>query len=65
MNGARPKQAELSKDTDMSKTEETRSTIQAMVDGLTDHRIAALGVFFRHGFNCQGTTGCETKNSSK
>ena len=32
MNGARPEQAELSKDTDMSKTAETCAVIEGMVD---------------------------------
>jgi cytochrome c553 len=49
MNGARPEQAELSKDTDMSKTAETRSVIEGMVDGLNDHRIADIGEFFSQG----------------
>ena len=39
MTGSRPKQAALSRDTDMSKTDDTRNVIEAMVDGLNDHRI--------------------------
>ena len=35
----RPEQAALSRDTDMSKTAETRAVINGMVDGLNDHRI--------------------------
>ena len=31
MSGARPEQAVLSRDTDMSKTEETRAVIEGMV----------------------------------
>ena len=34
MKGERPQQAALSRDTDMSKTAETRAVIEAMVDGL-------------------------------
>ncbi|CCN80618.1 conserved hypothetical protein [Vibrio nigripulchritudo SFn27] len=37
MKGSRPQQAELSRDTDMSKTDETRAVIEGMVDGLNDH----------------------------
>ncbi len=65
MNGARPEQAELSKDTDMSKTAETRSVIEGMVDGLNDHRIADIGEFFSHGFSWMGNTGCGTKKGLK
>ena len=65
MNGARPEQAELSKDTDMSKTAETRSVIEGMVDGLNDHRIADIGEFFSHGFSWMGNKGCGTKKGLK
>ena len=43
MKGSRPEQAVLSRDTDMSKTEDTRRVIETMVDGLNDHRIADIG----------------------
>ncbi|MEO1307975.1 MAG: polyketide cyclase, partial [Pseudomonadota bacterium] len=36
MKGARPEQAVLSRETDMTKTAETRNVIEAMVDGLND-----------------------------
>ena len=65
MSGLRPKQAELSINTDMSKTEETRSVIEGMVDGLNDHRIADIGEFFSHGFSWMGNTGCGTKKGLK
>ncbi|MDB4149473.1 ester cyclase, partial [Amylibacter sp.] len=65
MSGLRPKQAELSINTDMSKTEETRSVIEGMVDGLNDHRIADIGEFFSQGFNWMGNTGCGTKKGLK
>ena len=50
MKGSRPEQAVLTKDTDMSKTEETRAVIEGMVDGLNDHRIVDIGEFFSEGF---------------
>ena len=61
MNGARPEQAELSKDTDMSKTAETRAVIEGMVDGLNDHRIADIAEFFSPGFSWMGNIGCGSK----
>ena len=42
MKGWRPEQATLRRETDMSKTDETRAVIEAMVDGLNDHRIASV-----------------------
>ena len=36
----------LSRDTDLSKTDATRSIIEDMVDGLNDHRIDDIGQFF-------------------
>ena len=48
MNGARPEQAELSKDTDMSKTAETRSVIEGMVDGLKIHQYLLCGDHLIH-----------------
>lgn len=61
MSGKRPEQAVLSKDTDMTKTEETRNVIENMVDGLNDHRIADIGEFFSESFRWMGNTGCGTK----
>ena len=46
MAGARPEQAILTRDTDMTKTAATRSVIENMVDGLNDHRISDIGEFF-------------------
>ena len=51
----------LSRDTDMSKTDETRAVIEAMVDGLNDHRIADIGEFFSESFRWMGNQGCGTK----
>jgi predicted ester cyclase len=61
MAGARPEQAVLTRDTDMSKTDDTRRVIEGMVDGLNDHRIADIGEFFATGFRWMGNTGCGTK----
>lgn len=61
MVGARPQQAALSRDTDLSKTAETRAVIEAMVDGLNDHRIDDIGDFFADSFRWMGNYGCGTK----
>jgi predicted ester cyclase len=61
MRGARPEQAALSRDTDLSKTAETRAVIEAMVDGLNDHRIDDIGAFFAEDFRWMGNFGCGTK----
>ena len=61
MKGSRPEQAVLSKDTDMSKTEDTRAVIEGMVDGLNDHRIDDIGAFFAENFRWLGNQGCGTK----
>ena len=61
MKGSRPEQALLSRNSDMSKTGATRSVIEAMVDGLNDHRIADIGEFFAEDFRWMGNRGCGTK----
>lgn len=61
MAGARPEQAVLTRDTDMSKTNETRAVIEGMVDGLNDHRIGDIGEFFAQSFRWMGNTGCGSK----
>ena len=61
MKGARPEQAVLTRDTDLSKTDETRRVIEGMVDGLNDHRISDMGEFFAEGFRWMGNRGCGTK----
>ena len=58
MQGARPIQAALSRDTDLSKTDETRRVIETMVDGLNDHRIDDMGEFFAETFRWMGNYGC-------
>jgi predicted ester cyclase len=62
MVGARPEQATLSKDTDLSKTDATRAVIEGMVNGLNDHRIDDIGQFFASQFRWMGNFGCGTKN---
>ena len=65
MKGSRPEQAVLTRDTDLSKTDETRRVIETMVDGLNDHRIDDIGDFFADGFRWMGNRGCGTKNGLK
>jgi len=62
MMGSRPEQAALTKDTDLSKTQETQRVIEGMVDGLNDHRINDIGEFFAESFRWMGNYGCGTKN---
>lgn len=61
MSKRRPKQARLTKNNDLSKTEETRRTVEAMVDGLNDHVIDGIGAFFHEKFRWMGNAGCGTK----
>jgi predicted ester cyclase len=62
MRGTRPEQASLSKDTDLSKTDETRQVIESMVDGLNDHKINGMDEFFSEAFRWMGNAGCGVKN---
>ena len=62
VKGTRPVQAALSRDTDMSRTEDTRRVIEGMVDGLNDHRIDDIGAFFADNFRWRGNQGCGTKS---
>ena len=59
--GARPVQAALTQGADPRRTEETRAVIEAMVDGLNDHRIDDIGAFFAEDFRWMGNAGCGTK----
>ena len=61
MKGSRPEQALLSRDTDMSRTAETRAVMEAMVDGLNDHRVHDMHEFFAESFRWMGNAGCGTK----
>ena len=62
MKGSRPGQAQLSHNTDLSKTADTMRVIEKMVDGLNDHRIDDIGEFFAQSFRWMGNFGCGTKN---
>jgi len=59
--GSRPQQAALTRDTDLSKTAETRTVIEGMVDGLNDHRIDDIDAFFAENFTWRGNRGCGVK----
>ena len=61
VRGSRPEQAILSRDTDLSKTDDTRRVIENMVDGLNDHRIDDIGAFFADSFRWIGNQGCGHK----
>ncbi len=61
MQGSRPEQALFTRDTDLSKTDDTRRVIEDMVDGLNDHRIDDMGEFFSKNFRWMGNFGCGTK----
>ena len=65
MQGSRPVQARLTRDTDHSRTEATRSVIEGMVDALNDHRIDDIGEFFSTEFRWMGNYGCGTKTGLK
>lgn len=62
MKGERPEQATLTRDTDMTRTDETRAVIEGMVDGLNDHRIDDMAEFFHEDFRWMGNYGCGTKH---
>jgi len=61
MKGSRPAQAELTRDNDLSKTEETRTVVSSMVDSLNDHEIDGMGAYFAQTFRWMGNAGCGTK----
>ena len=65
MTGARPEQAALTKDNDLTKTEETVRTVAAMVDALNDHDIDGMDRFFAPDFRWMGNAGCGTKHGLK
>ncbi len=65
MSGARPVQGQLTHDNDLSKTDDTRRTVERMVDGLNDHVINGIGEFFAETFRWMGNAGCGTKNGLK
>ena len=65
MKGSRPEQAELTRHNDLTKTEQTRSVVENMVDGLNDHEIDGMGAFFAASFRWMGNAGCGTKEGLK
>lgn len=65
MAGARPEQAALTRDNDLTKTAETRRVVETMVDGLNDHIIGGIGAFFHESFRWMGNAGCGTKHGLK
>ncbi|GAA6186728.1 ester cyclase [Aliiglaciecola sp. NS0011-25] len=65
MKGSRPEQGILTKDNDLSKTQDTIDTIDAMVEGLNDHDIDNMGRFFSESFRWMGNAGCGFKQGLK
>ncbi|NIB45152.1 ester cyclase [Pseudomaricurvus alkylphenolicus] len=65
MKGSRPEQAVLTRDNDLTKTQQTLDTIEAMVDGLNDHDIDNMGRFFSESFRWMGNAGCGFKQGLK
>ena len=61
MRGARPEQGALTRDNDLSKTGDTKRVVEGMVDGLNDHVIDGMGVYFAPNFRWMGNAGCGTK----
>ena len=62
MQGARPEQAVLTKDNDLSKTAATQTVVESMVDGLNDHTIDGIEAFFAPDFRWMGNAGCGFKD---
>ena len=62
MSGARPEQAHLTRDNDLTRTADTTRVIEAMIDGLNDHQINGMAAFFHPAFRWMGNAGCGTKN---
>ena len=65
MKGTRPEQTLLTRDNPLEKTEETLTTIDAMVDALNDHDIGNMGRFFDESFRWIGNAGCGFKKGLK
>ncbi|GAM62917.1 hypothetical protein JCM19232_4594 [Vibrio ishigakensis] len=61
----RPEQGVLTKDNDLTKTDETLAVVDAMVDGLNDHDIDNMGRFFAESFRWMGNGGCGFKKDLK
>lgn len=65
MKGSRPKQSPLTAGNDLSKTAETESVIDNMVNSLNDHEIDGIGTFFAESFRWIGNAGCGFKRGLK
>jgi predicted ester cyclase len=65
LKGPRPEQAQLTTNNDLSRSDDTLATIDAMVDGLNDHDIENMGRFFSESFRWKGNAGCGTKHGLK
>ena len=65
MKGKRPLQAVLTKNNDLTKTEDTRRVVNGMVDALNDHMIDGIGAFFHEKFHWFGNAGCGVKQNLK
>ncbi len=61
MSGLRPEQGRLTRDNDLSKTNQTRQTIASMIDGLNDLLYDDLSRFFAPDFRWIGNAGCGIK----
>ena len=59
--GARPAQAELTRDNDLTKTDESRGVIEAMVDALKDHVIEGQEACWHPDVRWIGSAGCGVK----
>jgi predicted ester cyclase len=62
MPGPRPQQSQLTTGNDLSKTAQTRRTIEGMIDGLNDLLYEDLSRFFAADFRWMGNAGCGTKH---
>lgn len=65
MHGPRPDHAALTRNNDLSKTEETRRVVSAMADSLNDHVIEGQEAFWHADARWIGNAGCGVKPSLK
>ncbi len=61
MSAAGPVQGALTADNDLTRTEETRRVVEAMVGALNAHEIDGIGRYFAESFRWMGNAGCGTK----
>ena len=64
-NKKTPEQAVLTRDNDLTKTEQTRKVVESMVEGLNRHEIDSMGEYFSKSFRWIGNAGCGVKNGLK